>query len=609
VRKKEEAAKKAAERKARIEREKAAAASGSPAPGPAAPSRTFRSSRIAQKEAKEAEERARAKAEERLKYSATPDRSTSTAAVEAKPESEVDIKIAERDRRAARAREREEAKKAREEAELLAALQESEGGPAEEVKAEAAEMQMDLPQATAPMDVSIPISDAGETSAFALEGGQSSYGTYLAVPLAPSAVTQIPPAPVVSAPGNPAMLSQTAVAETEVPVPAPEPEYVVESEDYFLDCSVCKKRGLNLDPNSRLVACDVCDRWEHVVCHRKQDEKEGRPKRDWENDPFLCEDCEGLETSVILPSAPKRERSDKQKAGAKKGAEKRKAKAAAERAKKAAAKAAADPQPKPVKSTTFVPKAPQSQASPVAVPVMNGSNSQTHSVPPLPAQQQQQQLHRASHPSHPSPTLQVMQPHQAGAAFQQVPQPSRSPYNPGTPSHSPYAAIQSPSLQPQMQAQGQQYPSAAYQQPGHFQGQPVPQNIQMHHAGQSLPSARYMPQPPPAPQYVGHQQGYPSNGANFQGGFAAQNAYPGAPSPQMYSQQGIQNAYRSGGPPMQSSHQPPQSNYQPGYPSYPYNSGPPTPSFAPQQQVQHNVYPGQHQMPQQQGRPSSSDHV
>lgn len=137
VRKKEEAAKKAAERKARIEREKAAAAAGTTPPVAAVPSkanRSFRSSRIAQKEAKEAEERAKALAEERLRQSQTqsqtPDRGTPVPTSEGQNDGpQPDPKIVERDRRAARAKEREEAKKAKEEADLLAALEESEGGP------------------------------------------------------------------------------------------------------------------------------------------------------------------------------------------------------------------------------------------------------------------------------------------------------------------------------------------------------------------------------------------------------------------------------------------------------------------------------------------------
>lgn len=56
----------------------------------------------------------------------------------------------------------------------------------------------------------------------------------------------------------------------------------------------------------------------------------------------MCEDCAALvDTSMIVPQAPKRERSDAQKAGAKKGAEKRKAKLAAQKAKAAAAAAKA----------------------------------------------------------------------------------------------------------------------------------------------------------------------------------------------------------------------------------------------------------------------------
>ena len=79
----------------------------------------------------------------------------------------------------------------------------------------------------------------------------------------------------------------------------------------------------------------MCDRWEHVVCHRKAAEKAGLPKPDFENEDFVCEDCQMIDDSVIVPAAPKRARSDKQLAGAIKGAEKRKAKFEARRKEKA----------------------------------------------------------------------------------------------------------------------------------------------------------------------------------------------------------------------------------------------------------------------------------
>ena len=74
-----------------------------------------------------------------------------------------------------------------------------------------------------------------------------------------------------------------------------------------------------------------------MVCHRKADEKFNRPKRDFDSDPFQCEDCEGIgEESIVIPKAAKRERSDAQKAGAQKGALKRRAKHEAQRLQRAA---------------------------------------------------------------------------------------------------------------------------------------------------------------------------------------------------------------------------------------------------------------------------------
>lgn len=162
VRKKEEAARKAAERKARLEKEKAAAAAGaSPAPGSLPPGRTFRSSRIAQKEAKEAEEKAKALAEERLRPRDPNDQSVLDLGEEGS-ESQADVKIVERDRRAARAKEREDAKRAREEAELIAALEEAEGGPSEDQPAKAIQSSE---QSAMQVDSVVPVPIAG-TSLF-----------------------------------------------------------------------------------------------------------------------------------------------------------------------------------------------------------------------------------------------------------------------------------------------------------------------------------------------------------------------------------------------------------------------------------------------------------
>lgn len=128
VRKKEESARKAAERKARLAVEKSQEAS--PAPSASAPANKFRSSRIAQREAREADERAKALAEERARQAEEAIRnpgsvpSISLGQADA-PENDVDKKVFESDRRAARARQREEDRKAREEADLAAALRES----------------------------------------------------------------------------------------------------------------------------------------------------------------------------------------------------------------------------------------------------------------------------------------------------------------------------------------------------------------------------------------------------------------------------------------------------------------------------------------------------
>jgi len=369
------------------------------------------------------------------------------------------------------------------------------------------------------------------------------------------------------------------------------------ADDYFLDCSVCKKRGLNLDPNSRLVACDNCDRWEHVVCHRKADEKAGRPKRDWDNDPFLCEDCEGLEESVVLPSAPKRERSEKQKAGAKKGAEKRKAKAAADRAKKAAT----NPKPKPVAVSETVSKlAPASSASPAP-------NGNKPASPMIISQQQGPSGMHLAQPAQRSPAMQLQAP--ASASFQQVPPAARSPYHPGGPVHSPslapYANMPSPSLQPHPQ----QYVQQPYQQnqyPGQQMMQQQAISLPQRQPSQGIPSPHYMPQQqqqPPVQYAMQQQPAFPGNTPGYQGNFSTQGvAYSGGPSPQMYAQQGIPHAYAGGLNPMQQQQLQPQGGYQAGYPNFAH-AGTPTSAFAQQQMPPGNFgQPQQHRQQQQQNQ-------
>lgn len=617
VRKKEEAARKAAERKARLEKEKAAAAAAGergtpPVAGAPPPGRTFRSSRIAQKEAKEAEERAKALAEERSRRKDTPDQNMLHSGEEHTTQSQAEVKIAERDRRAARAKEREEAKKAKEEAEMLAALQEAEGGSNEqEASGPAAAGDASFVMQA---DQSFPYQQTGEhLRTLRFHSPANAMMTAAPMPSASATPSQAqlsqPPQPQVSqaplAPADVPILPASVImaSSDQTPVSA-EPEYVDDggAEDYFLDCSVCKKRGLNLDPNSRLVACDNCDRWEHVVCHRKADEKAGRPKRDWDNDPFLCEDCEGLEESVILPSAPKRERSEKQKAGARKGAEKRKAKAAAERAKKAASK----PAPKSAKPSTAA-GAPGSSASPAP----SGSKPATPISAGQPQMQQRMQMaQQQALASHPSP-MQQMQPQQPGSSFQQIPPALQSPYHSSatvhSPSMGPYANIPSPSLQPYPQ----QRPSQSFQ-PGHFQGQQMQSNMQPRQPGAGMPSTHLLPQQQSQPQYAMQQHAFAGHPQAFQGNFAPQGTYADAsgPPPPMYAQQSPQIAYGGAVNPMQQQQQQMQQRgYQASYPNFGH-AGSPASAYAQSQQSPQTMagftapppqqQPQQHQMQQHQ---------
>lgn len=219
-------------------------------------------------------------------------------------------RVVESDRRAQRARQREEEKRQREEAALLAALSESAAQQDEDgsvVKTEGQDPAGALTNHYAHEELSV----MPDTSfPMQTEAGSSS----------------------VTLPGIQAF---NDVTMEDIPVGAEEVPF--ESDDYYLDCSVCKRRGMNLDVTAKLVQCDHCDRWEHVVCHRKADERAGLPKRDFDVVDFVCEDCDGLaNSSVVIPSAPKRARSDKQMAGAIKGALKRKQKLEQQRLEKVA---------------------------------------------------------------------------------------------------------------------------------------------------------------------------------------------------------------------------------------------------------------------------------
>ncbi|KAG9315126.1 hypothetical protein JVU11DRAFT_4249 [Chiua virens] len=62
-------------------------------------------------------------------------------------------------------------------------------------------------------------------------------------------------------------------------------------ENWELDCEVCGRRGINQDDGVSLLSCGMCGKWQHIVCHDKQDSIVGRPKRNWDAEDFLCRQC------------------------------------------------------------------------------------------------------------------------------------------------------------------------------------------------------------------------------------------------------------------------------------------------------------------------------
>lgn len=317
------------------------------------------------------------------------------------------------------------------------------------------------------------------------------------------------------------------------------------AEDYFLDCSVCKKRGVNLDANSQLVACDNCDRWEHVRCHHKADERAGRPKRDFDTEDFLCEDCEEIDTSVVLPSAPKRERSEKEKQGAKKGAAKRKAKAAADRAKKAAAAAAASgsgvgPKSGPARQHASIADVPPSQPT-----IANGTAATSNKAI---------DARNGAHPSSLTNQAATYQPAQPASIHGQFvghslggPTPSaQAPFHMPSPSLqspslAPQQGMRSPSFQPMPGPSGVQYSAALPQ----YQQQVLPPHLQqysqaMYPQGRQmqLQSGTHMQGQQPGQQWPPQHHAFPPQ-APQTGGMFAQYAYhnqPGMSAPQYHHQ-------------------------------------------------------------------------
>ncbi|KAN0093108.1 hypothetical protein V8E55_003892 [Tylopilus felleus] len=65
-------------------------------------------------------------------------------------------------------------------------------------------------------------------------------------------------------------------------------------ENWELDCEVCGRKGINQDDGVSLFCCGNCAKWQHIVCHDKQDAMSGLPKRNWDAEDFICRQCHSM---------------------------------------------------------------------------------------------------------------------------------------------------------------------------------------------------------------------------------------------------------------------------------------------------------------------------
>ncbi|KAJ9125086.1 hypothetical protein QFC22_000039 [Naganishia vaughanmartiniae] len=63
------------------------------------------------------------------------------------------------------------------------------------------------------------------------------------------------------------------------------------SETWEVACEICHRQGWNIDEDRPIVACERCERWQHIDCHNRFDRKHGRPVRQWASIDFYCSDC------------------------------------------------------------------------------------------------------------------------------------------------------------------------------------------------------------------------------------------------------------------------------------------------------------------------------
>ncbi|KAH7884569.1 hypothetical protein F5I97DRAFT_1929415 [Phlebopus sp. FC_14] len=75
-------------------------------------------------------------------------------------------------------------------------------------------------------------------------------------------------------------------------------------ENWELDCEICLRRGLNQDDGVPIMCCGMCSKWQHIICHDRQDALAGRPRRDWEVEEFICKHCRLKGSRASSSSSP-----------------------------------------------------------------------------------------------------------------------------------------------------------------------------------------------------------------------------------------------------------------------------------------------------------------
>ncbi|EJD49591.1 hypothetical protein AURDEDRAFT_161150 [Auricularia subglabra TFB-10046 SS5] len=80
-----------------------------------------------------------------------------------------------------------------------------------------------------------------------------------------------------------------------------------DEEDWYLDCEICGKKGLNVvstllpfvayvspirkNDGLAVACCEGCNKWQHMKCHDEVDERAGRKPRKWDEIDFTCRVC------------------------------------------------------------------------------------------------------------------------------------------------------------------------------------------------------------------------------------------------------------------------------------------------------------------------------